>query len=393
MERGRSGIESHSDSAPRSGWLGCLVGTGAVVALSVGLLAAGMIRALRSGRHASPRSDSQIKVLVGVPPVGWLVEQIGGEQVTVQVAVPAGADPHTYSPSPQEAMALVDADLAVFTGLPLEERLREQFLVNGSGKVILSLGPSATLEHVLETPSEHRPHSPPDKLPGDLQAHRSESTASEHSPGGSAREFDGELAEHAHAHEDEIRSDPHVWLAPRLLRVHARQITRQLARLDPQHAALYESRLKSLEERIDETDRCVAQRLAPHRGKTFYVFHPAFGHFAAAYGLRQRAVQWPGGAASPRDLHELIAEARAQNARIILVQPQFDPRPAQVVADAVGAALVEADPLAPDVLANLSTLAEKIAAGFEQAERQPGAGGRLESHTQETSGYDASPVR
>jgi len=50
---------------------------------------------------------------------------------------------------------------------------------------------------------------------------------------------------------------------------------------------------------------------------------------------------------------------------VIFVQPQFAGSGAKAVAGAVNADLVELDPLAPDLLANLERIATQIAGAFE----------------------------
>ena len=46
--------------------------------------------------------------------------------------------------------------------------------------------------------------------------------------------------------------------------------------------------------------------------------------------------------------------------KVILVQPQFSDEAAELVAEAIGAEVVEADPLARDILASLKQLAELL---------------------------------
>ena len=94
--------------------------------------------------------------------------------------------------------------------------------------------------------------------------------------------------------------------------------------------------------------------------RLFYVFHPAFGHFAEAYGLNQKAVERGGREPSARELQELIAEARTDGARAVFVQPQHGTGSAETIAKAIGADLVTLDPLARDVLANLETIGTRI---------------------------------
>ncbi len=105
--------------------------------------------------------------------------------------------------------------------------------------------------------------------------------------------------------------------------------------------------------------------LLPYKGKTFYVFHPAFGYFAAAFGLKQRAVEAGGRSPSPRQLAALIEQARKEKVRIIFVQPQFDQKGAEAIARAIDGTVINLDPLAYDVLGNFSRIAESLDRSFQ----------------------------
>ena len=76
------------------------------------------------------------------------------------------------------------------------------------------------------------------------------------------------------AHSDPDRQAPDLALSP-----------------DPQHEDDYLDNLAGLLEEIDAVHERVGQALKPYRGQSFYVFHPAFGYFGAAYGLKQQAVE------------------------------------------------------------------------------------------------------
>jgi zinc transport system substrate-binding protein len=100
------------------------------------------------------------------------------------------------------------------------------------------------------------------------------------------------------------------------------------------------------------------------KGKTFMVFHPSFGYFADAYGLRQEPIELEGKNPTGRQLAEIIRRAREERIRVIFVQPQFSRKSAEVVARSVGAVVMPIDPLARDYLANLERIAETIAKGL-----------------------------
>ena len=75
----------------------------------------------------SPQEDStKIKVLVTVLPEADYVQAVGGDRVEVFVAVPPGADPHTFEPSVKDMVKFSGADIYVTLGkglLPLEDNL------------------------------------------------------------------------------------------------------------------------------------------------------------------------------------------------------------------------------------------------------------------------------
>ena len=98
------------------------------------------------------------------------------------------------------------------------------------------------------------------------------------------------------------------------------------------------------------------------RGAAFLVYHPSWGYFAKDYGLRQVAVESGGRAPRPAQLKMLIDQARKEGVKAVLVQPQFDKRSAETVAASVNAKVLVADPLAPDWMANLRLVADRISA-------------------------------
>jgi zinc transport system substrate-binding protein len=115
-----------------------------------------------------------------------------------------------------------------------------------------------------------------------------------------------------------------------------------------------------VEEDLDRLDARLRESLAPLKGRDFFVYHPAFGYFADAYGLRQIPVEIEGKEPTARQLARLIDRARAEGVRVIFVQPQFSAKSAQAIATAIGGSVIPLDDLAKDYLANLAAMAEKV---------------------------------
>ncbi len=104
----------------------------------------------------------------------------------------------------------------------------------------------------------------------------------------------------------------------------------------------------------------IKELLKPLAGRSFYVFHPAFGYFGDTYGLHQQAVETGGKTPSPKQIAELIESAIADKVKIIFVQPQFDPKSATAIADTIGGAVVEMNAMPSDILTNFEEMAQKI---------------------------------
>jgi len=296
------------------------------------LLVVGLLLAAGCGGNAPERPQDGLLVFVTVEPQAYVVQRIGGEHVAVEVLVPSGQDPHTFQLSPRQVRELSRADLYFEIGLPLERRLLEKIRDTDAGLSVVDMAAGVA------------------RLSADGHTH------------------DEATGEERDGHDRGAESDPHVWLSLPNLKQLAVNTARALKQADPDHAAYYQANLDALAAELDERDAAIRRRLEPFRGRTICVFHPAFGYFADAYGLKQRAVQVGGVSPSPKEIRRLIEEARADGARAIFVQPQFDPSPAKTIAEAIGGEVVPIDPLAKDVPANLEATAEKIAGALKPRE-------------------------
>jgi len=162
------------------------------------------------------------------------------------------------------------------------------------------------------------------------------------------------IDEHGH-HEDS-----HVWMSPRIARTLAERICRELCTLDPPHTDDYRNNLRKLQGDLDDLDARLTKTLAPIKGKTFFVFHPAFGYFAKAYGLKQEAVESEGKSPGPRQRSELIARAKTAGVKTIFVQPQFSRQAADIIAKEIGGKVAVLDPLSADYINNIEHIAEEM---------------------------------
>ncbi len=261
-----------------------------------------------------------MKVMVSIPPQAYFVEKIGGDYVDVDIMLGPGQSPATYEPTPMQMTNLARTQLYFRVGVPFEKQLVEAIAGTFAQLRVVNLRESIKRDRSLTSKNQR----------------------------------------------DE--TDPHFWLDPNLMQSVAVTICDELIRADSVHADRYRDNLFLLQEELRQLDSSIAAVLAPFAGREIVVFHPAYGYFAAAYGLKQVAIEYEGKEPAARRLVEVIEKARTAGTKVIFVQPQFATTSAQTVAAAIDAQLVPLDPLARDFADNLRKMAEQIRATLAVSE-------------------------
>jgi zinc transport system substrate-binding protein len=282
--------------------------------------------------YAKDSAAGKVKAFVSILPLSYFVERVGGPHVEVNVLVGAGQDPHTFDASPQLMVKLAEAQVLFKIGFPFEDALVKKIGSTFKNVAVVDLQQGIKLRGMTEEEAEHE-------------------HGSEHGEG------------HGHSH-DAGEMDPHTWLDPQLAKIQAGTIANALIRIDPSHQAEYEKNLKDFQNDLDKVHAQLTKALAPVKGKSFFVFHPAYGYFGDAYGLKQVAVQLGGKEPTGRQLARLIDLAKEDGVRVIFVQPQFSKKSAEALANAIGGAAVSLDDLAPDYLKNLQDMAATLDAAL-----------------------------
>ena len=217
----------------------------------------------------------KVQVVTTLPLFADFVREIGGERVEVTSLVPAGADPHTFEPSPSDVKKVAEADIAFANGLDLEPsaiRLIEANLPDGAPFV--KLGDYAIYEY----------------------------------PGGQA--------------------DPHLWMDPKMASQYARIVRQSLAALDRDGYATYEANTVDYLDAIEtaQADAAMSIESVPAGNRKLVTTHDAFGRFASAFDLEIVAVVVgsPGQEPSPEDVANLTRAIEDQGVPAVFREPQID---------------------------------------------------------------------
>lgn len=274
-------------------------------------------------------AKDKVTVFVSIVPQIYFVQQIGQELVDVQVMVQPGASPATYEPKPKQLAAISKTKIYFSIGVPFEKAWLNK---------IASANPDMKI-----VPTDHGIQ----KIPMVSHYHLNKE-------------------EHGHnvdQHHDGI-FDPHIWLSPPLVMMQARTIVTALQENDPAQRSVYEANYKAFILQIVDLDAEIRNTFDDKHRRRFMVFHPAWGYFAQAYGLRQVPIELEGKDPKPSQLKAVIERAKEQNINVVFVQPQFSSKSAKQVAKEIGGQVAFVDPLAQNWFENLREVADKFKAAL-----------------------------
>jgi zinc transport system substrate-binding protein len=254
-------------------------------------------------------------ITVSISPFKYFVEQISGNDFTVNVMVPAGADPHIYEPFPGQINDLRKSVGYISNGfLGFEMNWLDRFYETNRTMQKLNLGDS-----IVPLSSEH------------------------HHEGG-----------HIEA------ADPHYWVSPKCALVIASSVKIFLCRLNPSQSLKYNSNYQLLISKIQELDAKAGQLFSAVPVKSFMIYHPNLAYLARDYGLEEIPVEFEGKEPAPSRMRELIDRARKENLKTIFVQVEYDTKNAKAIAGETGARIVLIDPLSENWLKSTSDIIENL---------------------------------
>jgi len=267
---------------------------------------------------------ANINTIVSILPEKTFVEAIGREKVHVALMVLPGNSPHTYEPKPSQMREIANAQLYFAIGVEFEKVWLPKFKNLNPALQVVDLTQGIT------------------KLPMTAEHHH-------------------EDAHEGHHHETE-GLDPHIWTSPANVKKIAQHIFDALASADPKNRDYYRENLDTFLQKVEATDKRIRQILSSvPKGTAFMVFHPSWGYFAKTYGLTQLPVEVEGKAPKPRELINLIKEAKEEKVTAIFTQPEFSDSAAKVIADELHIPVIKVSPLAEDWSDNLIRIAKAIA--------------------------------
>lgn len=299
------------------------------------------LMACMGGRKKQTEQDRPL-ITVTIEPLRYFTEAIAGDRFRVVSMVPTGSSPESYDPTPQQLIDLADSRAYFRIGyIGFEQTWMEKLSDNAPHLQVFDT--SKGIDLIFEEGGHgHDAHGAHDVHAG------------EHA------------AEDAHAHHHVGGVEPHVWTSFENARIIGGNILKALCQLDPEGRESYVRNYNEFFEMVSQLDTLACGLLSrPEAQHAFMIYHPALSYLARDFGLRQIPIEAGGKEPSPSQLKELIARCMADSVKTIFIQPEFDKRNAQLVAEQTGAKLVDINPLSYDWCQEIMHVVRVLASSHE----------------------------
>lgn len=258
-------------------------------------------------------------MLVTVPPYVYLIKEIAGDAVEVEVLVPPGANPHIYEPSPKQVQTMMGVQIWFRLGEPIEKKiltvLREQNRELQDIDLTQGIDLLSSQDHVCEV------------------------------------------------HHAEESKDRHIWLSPKLAQIQAKTIFEALVKAYPDHRDAFQTGFDTLIQELKTLDLGIRAKLLPFHGGAILVSHPAFGYYCQEYGLTQLSIECEGKDPLPQDIIRILNEAKKSHVRGIFTQAQYNNKGALLISEKLHLPIYEVDPYSIAYIQNLNHITDLIADG------------------------------
>jgi zinc/manganese transport system substrate-binding protein len=247
------------------------------------------------------------KVLACEPEWGALLQELGGDGLSISVATNAFQDPHQVQAKPSLLAKARNADMVVCTGAELEIGWLP-LLLQQSGNPRIQVGQPGHFEAAdfvskLEVPNVL------DRAQGDVHA----------------------------------AGNPHIQTDPRHIAQVAQALSARLGQIDPAHASEYAARHADFAKRWSAALARWEHMAQPLRGALVVSSHKSYVYLFAWLGMKEVATLEPKPGVGPTASHlqQVLAQMKTQPARMTLYSAYQDPKPAQWLMQNAGIAAVK----------------------------------------------------
>jgi zinc/manganese transport system substrate-binding protein len=254
---------------------------------------------------------AQLKVVTSTTDLYDIASEVGGKRIKATHISEGYQDPHFVEAKPSFILQLRSADVWAFVGLDLEIGWMP-LLIQGARNRKIQMGGSGYVDvsRVIEVLDVARGNV--DRSQGDVHA----------------------------------AGNPHYWLDPENGRRIAKLFEDKFAELDPQNASEYERNRKAFEAKLNAAEKAWEPALKKIKGQPVVAWHTSWRYLADYTEMNIVAFMEPKPGVPPSAPHlaKVIETVRRTGAKVIIMEPYYDRKVAELVASRTGAKVLVLPP-------------------------------------------------
>lgn len=236
-----------------------------------------------------------LNVVVTIPVLKDLTQQVGGPYVHVTSLLSGYENEHTYAPKPSDLIAVRKARVLFEVGIGLEVWV-SALVKNAGSPSLVVITTSDGIGLIRDHSDQEAPH------PGD----------------------------HQHA----TSGNPHVWMDPESVATMLRHITETLIKLDPAHAKEFRDNQATYLRQLDQLRKELSERVKQLTDRRFIAHHPAWPYLARRFGFDIVATIQAQSGTEPSALQvqSLVAKIKKDRIKVIVSEIQLSQRIPELLA-------------------------------------------------------------
>ncbi len=265
----------------------------------------------------SERAASSAKrqtIAVSIKPLSGIVSAITDDDFDIDILVPPGSSPESYSPTPRQMAELNSSKLFFYIGtLEFEHEIVERL----DKKTVMAFDASKGVNFIKgsHNHSGHKEHS--------------------------------------------VGVDPHIWLSPYELEKIANNIGTAICEAYPD-SVRYKTNLQKLILSIRSRQDNYSQLFSKGVPHSFVIYHPALAYLARDYGLNQISIENEGKNTTSSALMTLSDSVKNNHIKVLIYQSEYPIDAVKPIADELGLKPLEINVLSDDILNEMDTIVNII---------------------------------
>jgi zinc/manganese transport system substrate-binding protein len=246
---------------------------------------------------------AELNVITATEDLASVAREVGGDKIKVESLARGYQDPHFVEAKPSFVLKLNKAQLLIVVGRDLEIGWLPP-LITQSRNPKIQPGAEGYLDASLTAKILELPTGQITRAMGDVHP----------------------------------LGNPHYWLDPENGRRIAKAIQEKLSQFDAANSAYYAQREADFERRLTDAEQRWKAQMAAYKGLKVVTYHRSWPNFCEAFGIEVIAYiePRPGIPPTPQHTLDVIQAMKAQNVKIIMVEPYFDLKTPNSIASATG---------------------------------------------------------